>query len=252
MIRLTTAFGSDIISFSGQLQQRYRDTEQIFNRMREMLEGFQSSACQHSSTHPCYVSRDLPAQNWRWGTGSCVQTPNGRDWLYPGQPERLQTGPECNLRAIPQHWAENQSSSSPKNVIVWGFRKPGKGWASTVVKERCEEKGCCHHSWWGRCWSTTFRNPPRAGDFDPLLVQQWQWHGSFYCWPGQTQHLQQSFPCVPKRLLGYSTGLQRAPSAHSCSCFLSWHIILGELLMKTGKLTLSSFFFKGMNPNSDS
>lgn len=99
--------------------------------------------------------------------------------IVPGQLERgpqLQTGPKCYLRSIPQHWAENQSPSSPKKVLMWGFRKPGKGWASPMVKKRrCGEKddeGSCHHSWWwplwGRCWGRVSGNPSRAGHSAPL------------------------------------------------------------------------------------
>lgn len=78
-------------------------TDQFFNRIREILEGFQPSACPHVPTDICYVSRAFPAQNWRWGTlsGPCVQTPNGREWLYPGQ---LEHGPRATDRSkvLPQ------------------------------------------------------------------------------------------------------------------------------------------------------
>lgn len=82
----------------------------------------------------------------------------------------LQTGPKCYVWSTPQYWAEIQSSRSPKKLVVWEVRKPGKGWAlSAVVKD---DKQCCHHSWWwpwwGRCWSTVFRKPSRAGHFDFL------------------------------------------------------------------------------------
>lgn len=129
--------------------------------------------------YACYVSRDFPAQTWRWGTlpGSCVQTPNGREWLYPGHLER---GPQAADRSkvLSQIHTSTLSweskPSSPKKLLMWGSRKPGKGWVPLWWKRRCGEKDevCCRHSWWwplwGRCWSTVFRNPSRAGHFDPL------------------------------------------------------------------------------------
>lgn len=159
----------------------------------------------------------------------------------------LQTAPKCYLRSTPQHWADRQSSSTPKKLVEWGVRKPGKGWPlSTVVKD---DKGCCHHSWWwprwGRCWSRVFIKPSRAGHFDLLPSAAMTVTRAPQGFPNPALLLAMPDPapppelsCIPKRLLVYSTSLQSGPSAQSCSYCLSWSIILGEgeLLMKTGKL----------------
>lgn len=102
-LALTPAFGTDTISFSGQLQQWYKDIDKLFNRIREILEVFQPSACQHMP----YISVMWPetsqpktggGAHWQ---GPCVQNLNGREWLYPGQ---LETGPQAADRpkVLPQ------------------------------------------------------------------------------------------------------------------------------------------------------
>lgn len=68
------------------------------------------------------------------------------------------------LRATPQHWAENQSSSSPQKVTVWGFMLHC-GDRDVSRKGAAIPAGDGH---WGRCWSRAFRNPSGAGHFDPL------------------------------------------------------------------------------------